>query len=33
MGPSREIGVIKDIIDQPTDGLWDDSRNDENQLG
>ncbi len=29
-----EIGVIKDIIDAaPTDGLWDDSRNDENQLG
>ncbi len=29
-----EIGVIKDIIDaSPTDGLWDDSRNDENQLG
>ena len=31
---SSEIGVIKDIIDAaPTDGLWDDSRNDENQLG
>ena len=31
---SAEIGVIKDIIDAaPTDGLWDDSRNDENQLG
>ena len=31
---AREIGVIKDIIDAaPTDGLWDDSRNDENQLG
>ena len=29
-----EIGVLKDIIDAaPTDGLWDDSRNDENQLG
>ena len=29
-----EIGVIKEIIDAaPTDGLWDDSRNDENQLG
>ena len=26
--------VIKDIVDAaPTDGLWDDSRNDENQLG
>ena len=31
---AKEIGVIKDIIDAaPTDGLWDDSRNDENQLG
>ena len=31
---AREIGVIKDIIDAaPTDGLWDDSRNDESQLG
>ena len=31
---AREIGVIKDIIDAaPTDGLWDDSRNDEKQLG
>ena len=31
---AAEIGVIKDIIDAaPTDGLWDDSRNDENQLG
>ena len=31
---AREIGVIKDIIDAaPTDGLWDDSKNDENQLG
>ena len=29
-----EIGVIKEIIEAaPTDGLWDDSRNDENQLG
>ena len=29
-----EIGVINDIIEaEPTDGLWDDSRNDENQLG
>ncbi len=29
-----EIGIIKDIIDAaPTDGLWDDSRNDESQLG
>ncbi|OUW96695.1 MAG: NAD(+) synthase [Pelagibacteraceae bacterium TMED237] len=31
---AKEIGVIKDIISAaPTDGLWDDSRNDENQLG
>ena len=31
---AAEIGVIKDIVDAaPTDGLWDDSRNDENQLG
>ena len=31
---AEEIGVIKDIISAaPTDGLWDDSRNDENQLG
>ena len=31
---AQEIGVIKDIISAaPTDGLWDDSRNDESQLG
>ena len=31
---AEEIGVMKEIIDaEPTDGLWDDSRNDENQLG
>ena len=31
---AEEIGVIKDIISAaPTDGLWDDSRTDENQLG
>ena len=31
---AEEIGVIKDIISaEPTDGLWDDSRNDESQLG
>ena len=31
---AKEIGVIKDIISAaPTDGLWDDSRNDESQLG
>ena len=29
-----EMSIMKDIIDaQPTDGLWDDSRNDERQLG
>ena len=29
-----KLGIIKDIIDaDPTDGLWDDNRNDENQLG
>ena len=31
---AEEIGVINDIISAaPTDGLWDDSRNDESQLG
>ena len=30
----RHLGVSDDIINtQPTDGLWDDGRNDENQLG
>lgn len=30
----RELGVLKDIIDAPpTDGLWDDGRTDEDQLG
>jgi NAD+ synthase len=30
----RELGIIEDIINaQPTDGLWDDGRNDEDQLG
>ena len=29
-----KMSIMKDIIDaQPTDGLWDDSRNDERQLG
>jgi NAD+ synthase len=29
-----ELGIIKQIIDAvPTDGLWDDARSDENQLG
>ena len=31
---ASEMSIIQDIIDaQPTDGLWDDSRNDESQLG
>jgi len=30
----RELGISKKIIDaQPTDGLWDDGRTDEGQLG
>ena len=30
----RELGIIEDIINAPpTDGLWDDGRNDEDQLG
>ena len=30
----QELGVLKDIIDAaPTDGLWNDSRTDEDQLG
>ena len=30
----KELGILQEIIDAaPTDGLWDDSRNDENQLG
>ena len=31
---SEKLGIIKDIVEaEPTDGLWDDNRNDENQLG
>ena len=31
---ASEMSVIKDIIDaKPTDGLWDDNRSDEKQLG
>ncbi|GAB5416251.1 MAG: NAD(+) synthase [Crocinitomicaceae bacterium] len=31
---AREIGVIQEIIEaKPTDGLWDDERNDEDQIG
>ncbi len=30
----RELGIIKDILDaRPTDGLWDDGRTDEDQIG
>lgn len=30
----RELGIIEDIINAPpTDGLWDDGRDDEDQLG
>jgi NAD+ synthase len=30
----RELGIIEDIIEAPpTDGLWDDGRTDEDQLG
>jgi NAD+ synthase len=30
----RELNILKEIIDaSPTDGLWDDGRNDESQLG
>ena len=31
---ASKLNIIKDIVEaEPTDGLWDDSRNDENQLG
>ena len=30
----KELGISKDIIEaKPTDGLWDDNRNDEDQIG
>ena len=30
----KELGILKEIIEaQPTDGLWDDGRTDEGQLG
>ena len=30
----KSLGIINEIIEaDPTDGLWDDNRNDENQLG
>jgi NAD+ synthase len=31
---SSDLGVIKEILNaKPTDGLWDDDRNDEDQIG
>ena len=31
---SKELGIIEEIlIAKPTDGLWDDNRNDEDQIG
>lgn len=31
---AKEIGVIQEIVEaKPTDGLWDDDRNDEDQIG
>ena len=34
MGTWEHLGVSEDIINaQPTDGLWDDGRNDVEQLG
>ena len=33
-GLAKYLGIVKSIIDAPpTDGLWDDDRNDEDQLG
>ena len=30
----KELGILKEIVDaEPTDGLWDDGRTDEGQLG
>ena len=30
----KHLGILKEIVDaKPTDGLWDDGRNDEDQLG
>ena len=30
----KSLGIMNEIIEAaPTDGLWDDSRNDESQLG
>ena len=34
MGIGKELGILKEIIEAaPTDGLWDDGRTDEGQLG
>ena len=31
---AKEVGVIEEILmAKPTDGLWDDNRNDEDQIG
>ena len=31
---ARELGIIEDIlVAKPTDGLWDDNRTDEDQMG
>ena len=31
---SRKIGIVKEILEaEPTDGLWDDGRTDEDQIG
>ena len=33
-GLAKHLGIVKSILDAPpTDGLWDDDRNDEDQLG
>ena len=34
LGNGKRVEINKDIVNAPpTDGLWDDSRNDESQLG
>ena len=34
MGIGKELNILQEIIDAPpTDGLWDDGRTDEGQLG
>ncbi len=33
-GLARELGINQEILEaQPTDGLWGDNRNDEDQIG